>query len=139
MAHSEKRFCLEVHTPSGKVAGVDAVSVVFPATDGMVGVLANRSPLVAQLGSGRLDVEQPDGKRLEFFVAGGFVQIRDNAMTVLAEECLPVANLDAEAARVELVAAEAMPGDNEIARNRRKDAVTVAKARLHVAETAGKK
>ena len=59
----QKRFELEVLTPEGRACFTEAVSVVFPASDGLVGVLGRRGPMVALMGAGPLTVQQADGER----------------------------------------------------------------------------
>ena len=94
MVLGETNFCVEIYTPGGSVCKTDVVSLVFPGVDGEIGILAGRSPLVAMLGAGRMRVQEPGGKEHRFFVAGGFAQVRDNAVTLLTEECLAVEEID---------------------------------------------
>lgn len=75
-----------VLTPVGPVFEGDAVSVVLPAVDGQVGILAGRAPLIAMLNKGLLVIEQPDDVRRGLRVEGGFAEMRDNRLTVLAEQ-----------------------------------------------------
>ena len=111
-------FKYEVLSPDGPVESADAVSAVFPACDGQVGVLAGRVPLAAVLGPGPLSFEQPDGKVREFFVTGGFAQMNNGTLTILAEHCLPSSELDRQSAWEELRLAReaAAKGRGRIAR-----------------------
>lgn len=72
----------------------EAVHVQVPAYDGLIGILPRHAPLLALLGSGVLVVRAAGGEQ-RFRVAGGFVQVRDNVVRVVAEQAAP---LDAEAA-----------------------------------------
>lgn len=63
----------------------DAVSVVAPAYDGLIGILPRHAPMLALLGRGVLAVRSGMGER-HFRVAGGFVQVRANVVRVVAEE-----------------------------------------------------
>ena len=49
-----------------------------------MGILADHAPLMATLGDGVLRVETQSGTR-RFSVAGGFVQVVDNRVSVLSE------------------------------------------------------
>ena len=130
MSIYQKQFCVEVLTPARKVIGTDAVAVSLPAADGMIGVLARHMPLVAMHGKGVLSIEGPDGKLREYFISGGFTQFRDNAMTVLAELCQPVAELSESDLRKELAQAVALPDETREQRAARAAAIELAQAKL---------
>ena len=102
MSNFTRIFKFEVLSPDGPVESALAVSAVFPACDGQVGVLAGRAPLAAVLGPGALSFERPDGKVREFFVTGGFAQMHGGTLTILAEHCLPSSQLDHQIAWEEL-------------------------------------
>ncbi len=114
----------------GKNFVADAVSVVFPATDGMVGILAGRAPLIASIGVGALSVMDDQGKHRYYFVAGGFARVRENAMTLLADVCQPVEQIAAEEAQAELEKAESLPEDNPHSQAYRKRQLQIAQSRL---------
>jgi F-type H+-transporting ATPase subunit epsilon len=61
-----------------------ADAVVAPAFDGEVGVLPNHAPFMTLLGNGRLTVRRGDVVS-RFFVRGGFLQVVDNRVRVVAE------------------------------------------------------
>lgn len=63
----------------------DATSVVVPAYDGLIGILRRHAPLLALLGTGVLKVRGTAGEE-RFSVAGGFVQVRDDVVRVVAEQ-----------------------------------------------------
>jgi F-type H+-transporting ATPase subunit epsilon len=62
-----------------------AESVVAPAHDGQLGILAGHAPMTVLLGEGELRVRSDDGTR-RFRVARGFLQVVENEVSVLAEE-----------------------------------------------------
>lgn len=63
----------------------EASRVVVPAYDGLLGILPRHAPLLALLGKGALVVGATEGE-LRFTVAGGFVQVRDDVVRVVAEQ-----------------------------------------------------
>jgi F-type H+-transporting ATPase subunit epsilon len=73
-----------VISPESAVFDGEADSVVAPAFDGSVGILANHAPLMTVLGSGVLRVESA-GVTRKFQVRGGFMQVVKNSVRVLAE------------------------------------------------------
>ncbi|MFB3892187.1 MAG: ATP synthase F1 subunit epsilon [Phycisphaerae bacterium] len=129
----EKPFKCEVLTPAGRVTSASAVSVIMPLVDGMMGVLADHAPLIAKMGAGPLTIRQADNVVHRYFVAGGFASIRDNSLSILAEECQSVEKLNPAAAGEELSKAQALPAQTPAERQRRREAVAVASARLRVA------
>jgi F-type H+-transporting ATPase subunit epsilon len=62
----------------------EADAVVAPAFDGEVGILPNHAPLMTLLGEGTLTVRQAGSTR-RFRVRGGFLQVVDNRVRVVAE------------------------------------------------------
>ena len=78
-----------VVTPERALYEGEATSVVVPAYDGLVGILPRHAPFLALLGTGELVVRADDGEH-RFRVAGGFVQVVDNVVRVVAEKAEPV-------------------------------------------------
>ena len=70
---------------------VDMVTV--PGTEGYMGVLAGHAPLVTTLRAGMIDV-QVGGRDDRYFIRGGFAEIGPAKITVLAEEAIPMTELD---------------------------------------------
>jgi len=124
-----RSFKLELVTPHGRVATMDVYSVVFPASDGQVGVLAGRAPVAAIVGAGGLVADTTEGKRFEYFVAGGFANMTGDHLTVLAEQCVPVGQVDREQAWDDLEAARKLPYGP-----RREVAVEIARARFDLVQ-----
>jgi F-type H+-transporting ATPase subunit epsilon len=129
----EHSFQCKVLTAEGERLAADAVSATFPAGDGMVGVLARCGPLAATIGAGPLAVRKHDGETARFFVAGGFVHVRNDVMTVLADECLPADQVKADPSRRQLEEARRMPARSAEAQAARDRAVRAARARLREA------
>jgi len=70
---------------------VDMVTV--PGTEGYMGVMAGHSPLVSTLRAGMIDMKD-EGVDTRFFIRGGFVEINPGKVTVLAEEAIPMSEMD---------------------------------------------
>src|SRR5580704_568317 len=62
--------------------------VALPLYDGELGVLPGRSPLIGRLGYGELRTKA-SGTTRRYFVDGGFVQVRDDIITVLTNRATP--------------------------------------------------
>ena len=90
MAGPQKTFRCSLLTPRQPVLEVDATMAVFPGPDGLVGVLPHRAPLTAVLGAGVLMIRSTP-KEHYYTVRGGIAHMRDNVLTILAEQCEPSA------------------------------------------------
>ena len=68
--------------------------VVIPGTEGDVGVLPGHSLLIAAVRPGVIDIHEGGQVRESIFVAGGFAEVSPERCTVLAEEAVPVADIN---------------------------------------------
>ena len=73
-----------VISPEASMFDGNADAVVAPAFDGEVGILPNHAPFMTLLGQGTLAVRQ-GGTVKRFRVRGGFLQVVDNQVRVVAE------------------------------------------------------
>jgi F0F1-type ATP synthase epsilon subunit len=84
----KETFRCIVTTEEESVLAVDATSAVVPTTEGLLGILVDRAPFLAAVGSGKLVIRQHEQSRL-FTVSGGVAHMRENVLTVLAATCKP--------------------------------------------------
>jgi len=86
----------ELVSPEKLVLAKDAALVTVPGGEGDYGVLAGHAPMITTVRPGVIEVyEQEESPPVErFFVAGGFAEVTGERCTVLAEEAVPVAELD---------------------------------------------
>jgi len=103
MAH---KLQLRVVTPERPVYEGEVDAVVVPAHDGELGILPRHARLLAALGVGELRATDAGGVR-RYFVAGGFVQVRDNRVMVLCDRAARLEDLDVPAAEAQAAAARA--------------------------------
>jgi F-type H+-transporting ATPase subunit epsilon len=75
---------VSVLSPEQTVYEGEATQVVAPAFDGELGILRGHAPLMALLGEGVLRIDN-GRETVRFHVAGGFLQVVDNVVTVLSE------------------------------------------------------
>jgi len=96
---------LDIITPERNLLSetVDAVNV--PGLNGELGILPGHTPLISQLRTGVLAYTQgATAKRL--LVSGGFVEVRDDRVSVLADVAERPEEIDAARARTEREGAE---------------------------------
>lgn len=74
-----------------KVWSGEAEMVVARTTEGELGVLPGHAPLLGQLAEpGQVRIKLAGGEQLSYEVAGGFLSVSDEGVTVLAESATPV-------------------------------------------------
>jgi F-type H+-transporting ATPase subunit epsilon len=110
--------------------------VAVPLYDGELGVLPGRAPLIGRLGYGELRVGY-NGTTKRFFIDGGFVQVRDNVVTVLTHHAIPQAQVDPVVAGAELKQALALPSTNDAQFAEKDRAIARARAKLRIAPQRG--
>lgn len=76
----------ELVTPAKLVRSEDVYMVVVPGTEGDFGVLEGHAPLMSTVRDGALQVFRTQGAAPETIeVRGGFAEVGDAGLTVLAE------------------------------------------------------
>lgn len=88
---------IQVVTPEREVVVADdATFVLAHGIEGDVGILPGRAPLLITLGLGTIKIER--GERTErMLVDGGFLQVKDNKVIVLAEYAVLPTEIDVTA------------------------------------------
>jgi F-type H+-transporting ATPase subunit epsilon len=75
---------IEIATPEKLIASQSADSAQIPGKDGYMGILPGHAALLSELGEGELSFTL-SGATERFKVSGGYVEIRDNHVRVLAD------------------------------------------------------
>jgi F-type H+-transporting ATPase subunit epsilon len=96
---------LEIVTPEKKVLSEAVDQVTIPTANGEVGILQNHAPLISSLRSGILSYTR-GGATERMVIAGGFVEVSQNNVSILADIAETAGEINVENARTELVAAE---------------------------------
>lgn len=87
MKDKSSLLSIEVVSPMGLVFSADnVVFVKVKGSRGDVGILPNHTNYVTSLGEGQMLVRFSDGKEDSYFVNGGFLEIRNNKIIVIAED-----------------------------------------------------
>jgi F-type H+-transporting ATPase subunit epsilon len=100
-----KTITVNVVTPDGPVYDAEVEMVSTKAKSGDLGIMAGHVPLVAPLEIGAVRLK--NGKETEFVaVSGGFLEVRSEAVTILAQsaeraETIDLARAQAAKARAE--------------------------------------
>ncbi len=94
---------LEIVTPHKRLLSQPVDSVRAPGEDGSFGVMPGHTPYVVALQPGALTLTT-GGREEHYFVGGGFAQVQDDRVIVLAESAEAVESIDL--ARAEAALAE---------------------------------
>jgi F-type H+-transporting ATPase subunit epsilon len=96
---ADRTFTVDVVTPERVVISDEATSLVAPGGIGSFGVLPNHAPMLSELGVGELRYRREGGLEVRLAVGGGFIQIFNNEVTVLADAAERAEEIDVERAR----------------------------------------
>ena len=88
-------FHLELVSPERLLFAGDVDAVVVPGAEGAFTVLKDHAPVMAVLRPGIVEVEESQTKKQRLFVRGGFADVSSHGLTILAEQAIPLEELDA--------------------------------------------
>lgn len=89
---------LDIVTPERRVLSEAVETTTIPGLNGELGILPGHTPLISQLKTGILTYTQ-EGRTSQLHVSGGFVEVRDDRVSVLAEVAERPEEIDASQAR----------------------------------------
>jgi F-type H+-transporting ATPase subunit epsilon len=128
-------FQLEVATPERLLIQEPVTEAQIPAASGMIGILPNHAPLLGELGTGELSYAGGQGRRT-LVVSGGWVQVLNNEVRVMAERAEHGSEIDVKRAETALKRAQerlALPPSAGVDVARALNALKRAEARLTAA------
>jgi F-type H+-transporting ATPase subunit epsilon len=96
---ADKTFHLEIITPKRVVFKGEVTSFTAPGIEGGFQVLHSHAPLLSSLKIGEVKVIDAGGTELLYAVSGGFVEVRENTVVLLAETAERTNEIDAERAK----------------------------------------
>ena len=86
----------ELVSPEKLLLSEEVAMVVVPGTEGNFGVLPGHALLISTVRPGIIDVYGSDQRAVtqRLFVSGGFAEVSPERCTVLADEAMPVKDID---------------------------------------------
>jgi F-type H+-transporting ATPase subunit epsilon len=124
--------CIVV-TPEQTVRETPADFVAATLFDGEIGIAPGHTPLIGRLGYGELRIRH--GNDVErYYVAGGFVEVVGNVVSLLTNRAIPADRIDAQAAQAEMDAARERPASTAELMAAREQAIAQARGQLIVAQ-----
>ncbi|GBG93991.1 F0F1 ATP synthase subunit epsilon [Ligilactobacillus salitolerans] len=89
---------VNVVTPDGNVYEDTSDLVICKTTQGEIGIMANRLPLLASLAIDEIRVRKGDQQFDEIAVSGGFIEFSNNVLSVISSAAERKENIDAKRA-----------------------------------------
>ncbi len=127
-------FNFELVSPERVLFSGDVDAVVLPASEGDMTVLPGHAPVMTALKTGFLVITNTPGNGRRVLVRGGFADVSQRGLTVLAERALPEEEITQEVLDHEILQAEmAYDATNDLAA---KHAAEAAIAQLREAKAA---
>lgn len=123
-------FTFDLVSPEKLLLSEDVEMVVVPGSEGDFGVLIGHAPLISALRPGVIDTYTGTKVEKRIFVAGGFAEVTGERCTVLAEEAMPIEDIDPAEADARIASArEALDqADNDLARSQAELALAIGEA-----------
>ena len=91
-------------SPEKRVFAGEVDHVVVPGVDGEFGVLAGHAPFMSTIRAGAIAIHV-GGDVTRTFIRGGFAEVTPDGLTILAEEAIDLASVDASDVERELTEA----------------------------------
>ncbi|MGQ0506508.1 MAG: F0F1 ATP synthase subunit epsilon [Myxococcaceae bacterium] len=98
------KLTVEIVTPEKRVVSMQADEAIVPGARGLFGVRPGHTPFLSLMEPGGLTIKDA-GNTQTYFVEGGFVEVTNDKVLVLADAAEPVAAIDVEKARQRLIQA----------------------------------
>ena len=87
-------FHFELVSPEKLVFSGDVEAVVVPGSEGDFQMLAGHAPVMTTLRPGVVTIDESSARKTELFVRGGFAEVSEKGLTILAEQAIALADLD---------------------------------------------
>jgi len=106
---AENKLQLSIVTPERLVLNEDVDQVNAPGVEGDLGILYDHAPILTTMRAGRFSYELAGEKgreSVQMIVSGGYLEVTDNRVIVLAEAVEFLDEIDKERAKTSLAKAE---------------------------------
>ena len=100
-------FMCDIVTPVAKLVSDEVELVVVPGVEGEMGFLKGHAPLVSVLADGEARVKAVGASEtVHYALQGGYGEVTDDKVIILADRALPAADIDVEQVREQLAGIE---------------------------------
>ena len=88
------KVAYELVSPERLLRSGEADMVVVPGTEGDFGVLPGHAPVISTVRPGVFEIHDGNAEPDQIFIAGGICEVSADRCTVLADEAVPVTDMD---------------------------------------------
>ena len=129
------KVAIELVAPERLLASEMVDMVVAPGAEGDFGVLPQHSLFMSLLRPGVIEIHDGGAIKERIFVGGGFAEVNERGCIVLAEEAMPVEDIQLDQARQRLKDAQddLAEATNDVDRARFEREIAIAEAQIAVA------
>ena len=85
---------IKIICAEGELASLNATEIYIPAHKGKAGILPHHIPYITLLSFGEVSICDISGKWHYNFVDEGFVEVKDNVVTIISESVVPADKLE---------------------------------------------
>jgi len=134
---AEERIEFELVSPERLLLSEAVEMVVVPGAEGEIGVLPQHAPTISTLRPGVIRVYEKGAVTERIFVDSGFAEVTPARCTVLADQAVPVAEIDRAATEDDLKIAreDLIDAKSDEERDTAERRIAVAEAMLAAAES----
>jgi len=115
-----EKLSFDLVSPERLLLSEDVDMVTVPGADGDFGVMAGHAPVISTLRPGVVDITGSSHGHVKIFVRGGFAEVTPAGLTILAEEAIPLDELDTAALAQQIKDAEEDVADAKSDETRRR-------------------
>ncbi|MCK5080860.1 MAG: ATP synthase F1 subunit epsilon [Candidatus Moranbacteria bacterium] len=94
----KKKIKLKIATQEKLVAEKEIDKITIPTASGVITVLPDHVSLISTLVAGVLEITREKGQVTEMAISGGFLELHDNQLTILADTAERAEDIDLERA-----------------------------------------
>ncbi|MDP7063285.1 MAG: ATP synthase F1 subunit epsilon [Planctomycetota bacterium] len=94
MSTTATTMTLRIVSPDATILDAQVKSVQVPGEDGLFGVLPRHATMVSLTDSGLLRAVGADGEVFEYLIHSGFVEVRNNEVTILSRSAEKTEDID---------------------------------------------
>ena len=132
----DKSFLVDIVSPSKQVFSGKVVSLTAPGTEGNFQILYNHADFLTSLTYGEIKLVINDNNVIHYATSGGFLEVKDNKVIILAETIEKSDEIDIERSKEKLLESQKLLSEKNKAldQNALMDSIRKAQNRIKIAE-----
>lgn len=132
----DKSFLVDIVSPSKQVFSGKVISLTAPGTEGNFQILYNHADFLTSLTYGEIKLVLNDNNVIHYATSGGFLEVKDNKVIILAETIEKSDEIDIERSKEKLLESQKLLSEKNKAldQNALMDSIRKAQNRIKIAE-----